>query len=207
MTRSNRARMIVLVSVLLCGLHFSDTQADLLAVPEVEQEESQWCWAGVSQSILRYYGNAVTQCEIAEYARSSRPEYYGTVDCCVDSTQGCNQPNGMTGPGTIEDILIHFGGIDSQFVSGVLSSDDCATEIANYLPFNIRWGWTSGGGHFVVGHGIELSDVGGDHTFYYMDPWYGEGLSVATYAWVVEGSNHTWTHTNRIDTFHSQCMM
>ena len=60
----------------------------------------------------------------------------------------------------------------------------------NNRLFIIRWGWTSGGGHFLVGHGISGENI------YYMNPWYGEGKKVATYEWVKSDPSHTWTHTN-----------
>ena len=38
-------------------------------------------------------------------------------------------------------------------------------------PFIIRWGWTTGGGHFLVGRGIESNII------HYMDPGFGDGIS------------------------------
>ena len=70
------------------------------------------------------------------------------------------------------------------------------SELSYGRPFIFRWGWTSGGGHFLVGHGITSTDT----MLYYMDPWFGNGLSIAQYSWVVSGDDHTWTHTNQINT-------
>ncbi len=36
---------------------------------------------------------------------------------------------------------------------------------------------------------------------HYMDPGFGEGLKSASYDWVVSGSNHTWTDSQRMTTF------
>jgi hypothetical protein len=34
-----------------------------------------------------------------------------------------------------------------------------------------------------------------------MNPWFGEGLHIATYNWLMDdGSSHTWTHTNVLTT-------
>ena len=60
-----------------------------------------------------------------------------------------------------------------------------------------RWGWSGGGGHFVVGHGVQGDNI------YYMNPWFGEGLLIGTYSWFKQGktsnsSTHTWTDTNKL---------
>ena len=62
------------------------------------------------------------------------------------------------------------------------------------FSFIIRWEWTTGGGHFIIGHGLQ------DGTLYYMNPWVGEGLKFATYDWVKSNADHTWTHTNVLTT-------
>jgi hypothetical protein len=173
------------------------SQAQTLNVPQVIQEQNQWCWAGVSKATLNYYGVAINQCDIAEYARQTITWYnFGSPHCCVDPTLGCNYWNYNYGyPGSIQDILIHFGGIQNNGMYGTLNLPQISTEIAAARPFIVRWGWYTGGGHFVVGHGISGSDIN------YMNPWPGEGLHISTYNWLVDdGSSHTWTHTNVLTT-------
>ena len=173
------------------------SQAQLLNVPQVIQEQDQWCWAGVSKCTLGYYGVNLNQCDIAEYARQTITWYnFGTTNCCVNSTLGCNYWNYNYGyPGSIQDILIHFGSIQNNGVGSDLTLPQITTEIGAGRPFIIRWGWYTGGGHFLVGHGINGSDIN------YMNPWFGEGLHIATYNWLVDdGSSHTWTHTNVLTT-------
>ena len=48
---------------LLSGSCF--TRATVLNIQQCNQQRSQWCWAAVSQSILRYYGVNRTQQQIA----------------------------------------------------------------------------------------------------------------------------------------------
>ncbi len=170
------------------------TKAQVLNVPLVIQEQNQWCWAGVSKCILDYYGYSHQQCEIADYARTSITwTSYGSVDCCIDPSQGCNYWNYNYGyPGSIQDILIHFGGIQNNGLSYAINAAQVAAESAANHPFVIRWGWYSGGGHFVVGHGITGNNVN------YMNPWPGEGLHVSTYNWVYDDGVHQWTHTNTL---------
>jgi transposase-like protein len=167
----------------------------VLEVPVVTQEQDQWCWVGVSCSVLKYYGQDLAQCTIAEYTRSTALwNDWGPVDCCTDATQGCNMWNYNYGmPGSIQDILRHWG-VENTGLGSTLTTADVQTHLNAGRPFIIRWGWTSGGGHFVVGHGLNGTSL------YYMDPWFGEGRKIAEYSWVVSGGTHTWTHTNVIFT-------
>ncbi|MEO8147012.1 MAG: T9SS type A sorting domain-containing protein [Bacteroidia bacterium] len=176
-------------------INTSSVKAQVLNVPEVIQEHDQWCWAGVTKSALDYYGYSFQQCDIAEYARSVITwTSYGTTDCCVDPNVGCNYWNYLWGyPGSIDDILMHFGSIPTTAVGSSLTLSDINTEIANNHPFVVRWGWAAGGGHFVLGHGLNGNDV------YYMNPWFGEGLHVSTYSWLVSDGNHTWTHSELLN--------
>jgi hypothetical protein len=176
---------------------FLSFQAQVLPVHLVTQDQNQWCWSGVSACILDYYCHTTAQCDIAEYTRTVETFgdiSFGSIPCCTNPASCNNWNYSWGGPGSIQDILIHFGNINNTGVSSSLTQNQVETEIANNRLFVIRWGWDSGGGHFVVGHGIN-----GDMLFY-MNPWYGEGLMMSTYTWVCSGGGHTWTHTNTIDT-------
>ncbi|HVP07347.1 MAG TPA: C39 family peptidase [Candidatus Acidoferrum sp.] len=171
------------------------TTAQILNVPVRIQEQDQWCWAGSTAATLAYYGHDVAQCTIAEYTRSVATWHnFGSVNCCVDPSQGCNYWNYNWGyAGSMEDILSHWG-VSSYGYGSSLSISQIQTELAAGRPFIFRWGWWSGGGHFLVGDGLVGSSM------YYMNPWFGEGASIADYNWVVYGDNHTWTHTNIMTT-------
>ncbi|MCX6283604.1 MAG: hypothetical protein NTW31_05145, partial [Bacteroidetes bacterium] len=166
----------------------------VLNVPEIIQEQNQWCWAGVSACALDYYCTPTAQCTIAEYTRTVATWYnFGSTDCCVNPNLGCNYWNYNWGyPGSIQDILVHFDNISNNGVGSYLSLAEITSNIQLNRVFIIRWGWTAGGGHFVVGHGISGNNI------YYMNPWYGEGLKIATYTWMKSDGNHTWTHTNEL---------
>ena len=180
---------------------FSSVNAQVLNVKNNEQINNQWCWAGCSKTILDYYGiDTAQQCNIAEYVRTTATFHsFGPVNCCNDATQGCNYWNYNYGyAGSIQDILVHFGNLQNIGVSSPLTEDEISTEIKNNRLFVIRWGWSTGGGHFIVGHGISGDNI------YFMNPWYGEGLHIGTYSNVLSGvdntstATHTWTHTNKI---------
>jgi hypothetical protein len=168
----------------------------VLNVPLVTQEQDQWCWAGVTSCTLGYYCTPTPQCEIAEYTRTVATWYnFGSTDCCVDASQGCNYWNYLYGAlGSIEDILNHFAGISNSGLGYALSVEEITTNIQLNRAFIIRWGWTTGGGHFIVGHGISGNNI------YYMNPWYGEGKKVATYSWICNDGSHEWTHTEILTT-------
>jgi hypothetical protein len=187
-----------LILPLLFSLLFSGIgNSQILNVPQIIQEQNQWCWAGVSKCVLDYYGyNSYQQCDIADYARTVITwNNFGSVNCCVDPNQGCNYWNYNYGsPGSIQDILIHFGNIQNYGISSSLTTAEITTESTGNRPYIIRWGWYSGGGHFIVGHGISGSNVN------YMNPWPGEGLHVSTYSWLVNDGTHDWTHTNVLTT-------
>lgn len=171
-----RNRYAVLI-VCFCAFAARVGCALVLDVPERFQEESQWCWAGVSQAIFDYYAISLTQTEIAQYG-----------------TEGVNTWNWLYGSSSnptrrgINMILNHWG-ISEDHGEYLLTKAEIEDEIHASQPFVIRWAWDTGGGHFVVGHGIEGNDV------YTMDPWPGNGYCVNAYEWVTNGSSHTWTHT------------
>jgi hypothetical protein len=168
----------------------------VLPVPTVIQSQTEWCWSACSNCILSYYGISTTQCQIAEYTRNVATWHnYGSMNCCTTATAGCNYWNYNWGyPGSIEDILMNFGSISVSNLSNTISATTVNTEIAAGRPFIIRWGWTSGGGHFIVGKGYASSG----QNVYYMNPWPGEGAKVAAYSWMVNDGVHSWTHTQKL---------
>jgi hypothetical protein len=64
-------------------------------------------------------------------------------------------------------------------------------------PFVIRYGWTNGGGHIMVGRGYQTYN--GVNYLYIMDPWPGEGMTYRTYNSAVHASDHRCTHTQRMN--------
>jgi predicted phage tail protein len=172
----------------------------ILGVPVKIQEHSQWCWAGSSQAVLAYYGTPVDQCVIAGFAS-------GRSDCCAsfgfyDESHPCNYWNYMWGAsawgvpnGSLQGILTHWG-VTSEVRYGPLSQSTVMAELGAQRPFVMRFGWTGGGGHFLIGYGHEQ-----DATYLdYMDPWPGNGATRSLYTWVVAASDHQWTHTLQLTT-------
>ncbi|MBD3339022.1 MAG: VWA domain-containing protein, partial [Candidatus Lokiarchaeota archaeon] len=166
--------------------------AQVLDVPEIFQEESNWCWAACSQAILSYYKTNLTQCTIVNWARQEAN--WGNDDCCTNPNGAiCNQPNSMYGAGgSIQDILENWGH-NSYGYFFALAKSTIESEIIAKRPFVIGWKWNTGDGHVLVGRGMI-----GDN-LYYMDPGVGRGYNIADYDWVVSGGNHKWTHSLQIE--------
>ncbi|MFI5252823.1 MAG: T9SS type A sorting domain-containing protein [Bacteroidota bacterium] len=190
MTTHSIIKSVFVLTLVLQSFLFSQ----VLHVRENIQEQDQWCWAASTCTVLQYYDEDIPQCQIAEYTRTVATWHsFGAVNCCTSASQGCNYWNYNWGyPGSMQDILAHWG-VDNGGV-GVLSLVSVQNEISHNRPFIFRWQWSDGSGHFLVGHGL----VG--TTMYYMDPWFGEGLHIADYSWVVSTYPHTWTHTNVLST-------
>lgn len=160
----------------------------LIPIVETTQRKDQWCWSGCSTPILNYYGENVSQGLIVEYA-------YG--DSAV------NQWNWLTGhsavqyqgktyyPHGINEILANWD-TDSKAYYRALTESEWRKEVDDGHPFVIRWGWNSGGGHFVVGMGY--LDNG---NYQIMDPWFGCGYTIQSYNWVnsAKGGQGNWTHS------------
>lgn len=176
----------------------------ILNFPEVIQEHNEWCWAGVSAALFDYFGNSVEQCEIAEYTRTVALWHdFGPTECCISPDAGCNYWNYNWGyAGSIEDILENMQEtieISNYGVSRAMTVNEIEDDLGQDLPFVIRWGWDSGGGHFLVGFGLDENPADITNPYlHYMNPWFGEGNHIALYLWVDSGGGHTWTHTNRL---------
>ncbi len=136
------------------------------------QEQTNWCWAGASQSVLQYYGFQVSQRDIAAYGTSGAnvANYlFGSID----------QKKG------VDDILLKFGGIRTKIFRTPLGMDQVISELTAGRPFVFRWGWDNGGGHILTGKGFS-----GDR-MEILDPLF--GASMARFTWVQRGGGHTWT--------------
>jgi hypothetical protein len=198
-------RYILFIAVLFSA--FCAQAQTVLPLPVASQEQNQWCWAGVTTSVLAYYGKNVPQCNIAEYVRTVATWHsYGSTNCCVSASAGCNYWNYNWGyPGSIEDILLHFASISDAGIAGPLTTAQITTEIAANRVFIEHWRWPDGSGHFVVGHGINSTISTTNPTIYYMNPWPGEGNHFCSYNTMLSGvesgmgsSTYTWDGTNKI---------
>jgi hypothetical protein len=157
-----------------------------LSVPLVKQSQSQWCWAGTTQSIVKYlFGFTYAQCTQANHR-------WGRTDCCTNpSSSNCNKPTSLS---SVHDYLRDKQAIYTD-QAWPLSWSDMTAEIGTRgRPFWIRWGWDgTSSGHIVVARGYYWHDSGTDQIST-MDPsdatykWY-------SWAWFNNNSTMTWTNT------------
>jgi len=185
---------LILSAGLLAMLPSAFAQWRTLNVPLVTQEHSQWCWAGSSKAVLNYYGQSPSQCQIVNWA-------FGLNYACGNSTfdwnSWANQPNNMYGSnGSVQNILRAWG-VSNTAYNYASSWSSVVADINANRPFVMRYGWTGGGGHIMVGRGYETYN--GVNYIYIMNPWPGEGQTYRTYSSAVSASDHQWTHTQRMN--------
>ena len=159
------------LAILVCFGATGIALCGVLDLNQKNQEKTQWCWAASCQSVLEFYGLAVTQTSIASYGAG-----------------GSNVWNYLWGSGNPGDgifrrgcnlILTNFGGVSSYGFTGLLTLPQLQAEVDGARPVVINWAWDGGGGHILVARGVVSNNV------YLMDPWY--GASVNDYAWVCQG--------------------
>jgi hypothetical protein len=157
------------------------------------QQQTQWCWAAVANSVSHFYDAASTwtQCTIVNAE-------LGQTTCCTNgSSSACNKPWYL-------DKALTRVGCFLSIASGTLTFATIKTLINSGRPPCARQGWSGGGGHFmaIVCHfeGLLGLIVGGGSTAKRLrisDPWYGD--SVIDYDVFVSGyqGSGTWTHSYR----------
>ena len=165
----------------------------ILNCPQCYQQSNQWCWAGTSQSVLSYYGDSVTQSNIANYGTGGLNTW--------NYTWGSGNPDGIYRRG-VDMILSNFAAIISSHPGYAVSVQTLRDEIeTNRRPLVMHWTWdTNGSGHILAIHGIVVTNRSGllspGYTnVWVMDPWYGP--TVGSYDWVCHGNTnaegwHTW---------------
>lgn len=178
----------LLALLLVFSLGNGTALAGVLNVQQHYQEQDQWCWAASSQAIMEYYRRIWTQTQIAQYGTTG----VNTWNWIWGSTPANNPNPGDPPRQGIDLILGYFAKLTTTRYSNSLLESAVQAQINARKPLVVRWGWDTGGGHFVVARGLV-----GDN-MYLMDPW--NGATVNTYAWVCQGSGHTWTHTLTMNT-------
>jgi hypothetical protein len=145
-----------------------------ISLPWKRQEQDQWCWAAATQSVVSYYGENPSQCDIVG----------ALFPFC---------PNWPAHIANVHDTVLPRYGLTSGYIINALTWDEVVNTIWNGRPAIIRWEWADGAGHMVVIYGWqEISSS--DRRVYYMDPQYGTGY-VRDYNNLVSNSSWTWTHS------------
>jgi hypothetical protein len=171
--------LVLLLGILLFPIKLN---AQVLPVKAYQQEQSNWCWAAVTQSVLDYYGYSLSQCEIVNFARErANNGRYGTEDCCENPTGQCNG-TGYSGIGM--KSLIYVG----LKTSGVISLSAIKQLLGQKKPLilSVRLGETD------LSHALVLYGVT-DNSLHIMDPE--QGKYKIAYNDFVEHIYYHWQQT------------
>jgi Papain-like cysteine protease AvrRpt2 len=142
------------------------TSVSLTAYSTDPQEQSNWCWAAVTQSVSRFYATAPVpqQCEIV--ARQLTP-----LDCCgADKTGPCNKAWNLDQP-------LKAAGHYNYRDDSTIPFTDVQTEVTGSRPVGVRIDWGDGTAHFVAiigwstATGTEWVDVGDPFSGFVQTPY------------------------------------
>ena len=165
----------------------------IINVPQIAQEQSNWCWAACVEMVLRYYGElAVQQCELAN-------ELFSRSECCSEpSSPDCNKPC------EIENILklysrkhIHSKYVDKNVPFSTLQSEidaDRPVEVAFYQRRKQK-------GHLVIIRGWYITEA--EKFVHVNDPKDSDGASrIVAYSELLDAYEegkwmHTWLEIQR----------
>lgn len=189
-----RVRPVGLAALLLVS---ASSHATVLTVPYHAQENDQWCWAGVSQMSLEYFGKSATQPDLANYGT-------GGVNTWNYLTGSYAASGGEPAKKGIDLILKNFGDVGSTLFNRALTQAELKTEIEGSRPAIARLGWYSAagaalGGHFIVLRGYDEATS----SVSINDPWPDTGQILKDYSSLAggaagtysDGAAHKWTHT------------
>lgn len=145
------------------------------------QTQSNWCWAATSKSVSTFYSvfSPWTQCKVASDELSQT--------CCDTPV-----PSACNVPWYLDRALTRTHNYVSM-QSGTITWSKVKEELQKGLVVGARQGWSGGGGHFMVIHGVSKSN--GVEYLHIDDPIYGKStLTYTQFATNYQGSG-TWTHT------------
>ena len=177
--------------ILLLFLSITITvSAQVLTVPAIKKEQTEWCWAASSACVLAYYGYWERQCDIAEYVRLNGSSH-GSTNCCANALQGCNKGASFN---DIANILMKFGNIKSAQADIPLIIDAIQFHLNKRCPIIIRLEdpYDPMHGHAMVIYGID--DQWGGTFIHFMDPDTGV-YNYDTYNNLLNYKELQWSHT------------
>jgi len=103
------------------------------------QEQTFWCWAAVSHGVGRFYGNRISQCDLAHRVLPGPQN-----DCCgTDGSGTCNRTWSLDAP-------LRYLGCYSRREDGALQFPIIETQLQQNQPLGCRIEWFGGGAHFVA---------------------------------------------------------
>jgi hypothetical protein len=133
-------------------------------VPQLGQDQTEWCWAACAQMVLRFYGDdAVRQCDLAT-------ELFGNPTCCADPSSAlCNEP------AQVPDIAGVYTrrGRNANLVNGSVPFATLQAEINANRPVEVGFAWNDGTCHQALLCGWNVDATG--PLLLVHDPWWHSG--------------------------------
>jgi hypothetical protein len=145
------------------------------------QAQSNWCWAAVTASVVKYYEptSAITQCSLANTA-------FGKTSCCTNpGSNDCNKPY------VLETALAGVNHLSSH-AAGPLSFSAVQGQIDATNPVGFQVHWRGGGFHVgvIAGYATE----GSTNQIDVLDPWFGHTITdFATFPQNYQAEGTTWS--------------
>jgi hypothetical protein len=136
-----------------------------LSMPQIFQEQTNWCWAACAEMVSNHYGFDVPQCTLASEGPGG-----GAACCTAPASTVCNRPWSATQPYDNHGIL-------HNDLVGFCSAPTVQVEIDAGRPVEVYYAWAAGGAHVALITGYDGLDL------LVNDPAYGKGLR--NYAFVV----------------------
>ncbi len=140
--------------------------ANELTVPIYAQQTGMWCWATSGEMIMEHLGFPIVQCKQANdyYPTASGKDYEAFVaakiDCCTvlskaESADKVDERIVLGGWPQWEKYGFTFSKKITKEYNGVgtdvpLTFEEIKGQIDNNRPVGFAWGWTDGGGHYMV---------------------------------------------------------
>ena len=124
----------------------SSVTENVIDVPQIKQEQPNWCWAACAEMVLLYYGGPATrQCDFAN-------EIFGRTECCLKpSSPNCNRPCEMPDVSN----LYSSNHIHNRLVDKSVPFSKLQSEIDAGRPVEVVYFWRDWGkpGHSVIVRG------------------------------------------------------
>ena len=136
-------------------------------VSMIGQEQSNWCWSAVTQTIKQWAGTSASQTDVA----TTHVTYNGRTQTCAtpnettttgnDCAAGASCAAGCNDPHILVVVLKENKHFASYITQGSAPSfNDLVSRLNADKPVPCRVQWSTGGGHFIVVVGWTIDDTG-----------------------------------------------
>ena len=158
-----------------------------LAIPRVEQTQTNWCWAACAEMVLHYFGkSALAQCDFATFLVND-------PSCCTaPSSPMCDTRC------EYDEVGLVYGhwGIQATLVRSAVTFDTLVQELKSQQPVEVGIIWAGGGGHLVLV--VQATDSNGQALVVVRDPRPDYSFNVLQYGELLTAHGYgvwdaTWT--------------